>query len=163
MQKLNPEHVKYAIDFANQVSCMELLSIRLTDITVGGCQVEMGVEQKHLNPYNLVYGGVYSAMVDFTTYWAVYGEMPETAGYTTLDLHVDDLASTGLGGMIYAEGRSIKIGRSVCLAECFIRDEGGKLLVHGTSKLMVTPTIPPNDEMVAGWGFKQPPPKFLEA
>ena len=78
-------------------------------------------------------------------------------------LHVDDLASTGLGGMIYAEGRSIKIGRSVCLAECFIRDEGGKLLVHGTSKLMVTPTIPPNDEMVAGWGFKQPPPKFLEA
>ena len=45
-------------------------------------------------------------------YWAAYCEREETAGYTSLDLSVDNLAMARDGVMV-AEGRTFRRGRSI--------------------------------------------------
>lgn len=162
MRKLNPEHVKAMMAFSDNIPCVQLLDIKVIELWVGGCRIELDLARKHMNPYNGPYGGVYASLVDTATWWAIYAEMDEDVGYTTLDLHLDNL-STVPSGKLIAEGRTVKLGRTICLAEAFVRDEAGKLLVHGTSKLMVTPVRPPLDTVAAEFGLPPIPPKFIEA
>ena len=62
--------------------------------------------------------------------------MDEDAGYTSMDVCVNNLSMMKEGTLI-AEGRTIKCGRSMCLCEASITDSEGKLIAYGTSKLMV--------------------------
>lgn len=162
MRALNPEHVKAAMAFANAIACLNWLDIRVTDITLGGCQVEVELQpHKHMTPFGGPYGGLYASLVDSATWWAVYGEVGEDMGFATLDVHVDDLGMA-FGGKLVAEGRRIKLGRSICVSEAFIRDEAGKLMAHGTSKVMLAPNLPTINDVLAQRGEPLLPPKYLD-
>lgn len=62
--------------------------------------------------------------------------MDEDAGYTSMDVCVNNLSMMKEGTLI-AEERTIKCGRSMYLCEASITDSEGKLIAYGTSKLMV--------------------------
>jgi len=55
----------------------------------------------------------------------------------------------------------IKVGRSICLAEATVKDADGKLLAHGTSKLMILEETQSVNQALKVMGYKALPPKFL--
>ena len=161
MKQINPEHISALLELANRGPFFELLSMKGCELGIGYSRVEIDLQSKHNNPFGIVHGGVYSSIIDTAAYWAVYCELDENVGYTTIDLSVNNL-STISEGKIIAEGKSIKIGRSICLAEARALDNNGKLLAHGTSKLMVLGEKQSAEHAVRSMGYKPLPPKFIE-
>jgi len=160
LKRLNPDHIKALLDFVNQGPYFRLLSMKVREMGEGFAKVEMDIENKHLNPSGGVHGGVYSSLIDTATFWAVYCDVEEDAGLISLDLKVDNLAPAKEGHLV-VQGRRIKAGKSICLAEAVIVDSRGKYLAHGTSKQKVIPGGPPIGQRVPAMGYKPLPPKFI--
>lgn len=160
MRKINPEHIESILDLINRGPYFELLSMKVCELSTGYSRVEVDLERKHLNPFGIAHGGVYSSVIDTAAYWAVYCEVEENAGFTTIDIKVDNL-SMAKDGKIIVEGRSIKIGRSICLSEATAKDIHGKLLAHGTSKLMITQGLQSIGHAIEALGYRALPPKFI--
>lgn len=103
---------------------------------------------------------LFSSILDTATFWALYCCIGEEDGITTLDLQVNNLAAAAFGKII-AEGRLIRMGRTIGLAEGTLKDENGRLLVQGTSKMFVLPGLQSIDKVADRVGFETLPPKFL--
>jgi uncharacterized protein (TIGR00369 family) len=160
MASLNPEHVQAVIRAVNQGPIFRHMSMPLREIGVGYAIVELTVGREHLNPFGGIHGGVYASVIDTAAYWAVYCELDEKAGFVSIDLKIDYLAPTS-GGVVIATGRSIKVGRSMCLAEATATDAEGRWLAHGTSKMLVTPGMQTIADALSFTGAGTLPPKFI--
>jgi acyl-coenzyme A thioesterase PaaI-like protein len=57
------------------------------------------------------------------------------------------------GGKMRARGKTIRIGKSICLGEASVEDERGALLAHGTATLMIVRNLKLKGEAVL-------PPKY---
>ena len=160
MKKLNPEHIKAVLELINQGPYFRLLSMRVCELGIGFAIVEIDIENKHLNPFGGIHGGVYSSLIDTAAYWAVYCDVEEKAGLISLDVKVDNLATVKEGGLV-VKGKRIKAGKSICIAEATIVDSKGKYLAHGTSKQMIIPELQSIEQAVSAMGYEQLPPKFI--
>lgn len=144
----------------NRGPYFRLLSMEVRELKEGYARVEVDLEDKHLNPFGGVHGGVYASLIDTAAYWSVYCDVAEDAGLTSLDVKVDNLGSVTSGHLV-VEGSRIKAGRSTCLAEARIIDAQGRCLAHGTSKLMVLSGRQSIAHAIAAMGSPSLPPKFL--
>ncbi|MDR2035980.1 MAG: PaaI family thioesterase [Coriobacteriales bacterium] len=160
MREINPEHIKALKELMNRGPFYQLLSMRLCEVAVGYALVEVDLQDKHHNPFGTVHGGAYSAMIDTAAYWSAYCELNEGVGLTTIDLNVNLLAMAK-SGLVSVEGRSLKVGRSLCLTEASVKDESGRLLAHGTSKLMVLQGKQSIATAIQTMDHTELPPKFL--
>lgn len=153
IKKLNPAHVAAIAKTVNTCPYFTLLSMELKSFDLGESHLEVEIQQKHLQPYGIVHGGVCASITDAAIYWAVYAGREETVGLTTLELKLNYLAPVSEGRLI-AKGKSVKTGKSICLGEASVEDDKGNLVAHGTSTLMVLDSL-------KFWGQSQLPPKFL--
>jgi acyl-coenzyme A thioesterase PaaI-like protein len=64
-------------------------------------------------------------------------------------------------GLIIAEGKSLKVGKSICLTEAVVKDSTGRLLAQGTSKLMILQGKQSISHAIEAMGHTVLPPKFL--
>jgi uncharacterized protein (TIGR00369 family) len=160
MSKLNPLHVEAVIELINKGPFFKHLSMMVKELGVGYATVELGISNEHLNPFGGLHGGVYASAIDTAAYWAVYCEVDEDTGLVSIDLKVDYLAAINAGKLI-VKGRSLKIGRTMCLAEATILDQNGKWLAHGSSKLMVTKDLQAMENIIDFVGGKSLPPKNI--
>ena len=158
---LNPEHIKALINLINHGPYFELLSMEVCELGVGYSVVKTNLDKKHLNPFGIVHGGVYSSVIDTAAYWAAYCELDENVGFTTIDVTVNNLSMVNAGEII-VEGKSLKIGRSICLAEAAVKDVYGKLLAHGTSKMMILQGKQSINHAIESMGNSVLPPKFID-
>lgn len=161
MATLNQQHLNAVMKLINQSPYFMLLSMSVVDLGVGYSRVEMELSKRHLNPFGGIHGGVYSSLIDTAAYWAVYCDVEENAGLISLDVSVTMLAPVKTGRLV-VEGKRIKAGRTICIAEAAVVDENGKFLAHGTSKQMVTPGLQTIAQAVKAIGYKELPPKFLD-
>ena len=160
MASLNPEHVSAVLNAINQGPFFKHLSMPVTDMGIGFSIVELDVVDEHLNPFGGIHGGVYASLIDTAAYWAAYCELNENVGLISIDLKIDYLAPVSKG-LIKTKGRSIKIGKSMCLAEATATDQNGKWLAHGTSKMMVTEGLQTIQDAFNHTGSEKLPPKFI--
>jgi uncharacterized protein (TIGR00369 family) len=160
MASLNPEHVQAVIKAINQGPYFRHLSMPVKEMGIGYSIVELKVCNEHLNPFGGIHGGVYASVIDTAAYWAAYCELEEGIGLISIDLKIDYLAPIS-EGMITTKGRSIKIGKSMCLAEATATDGNGKWLAHGTSKMMVTKGLQTIEDALNFTGSDLLPPKFI--
>ena len=161
MPELNPKHVQAVLDIINRGPYFRHLSMPVKDIGVGYSLVELDIGNEHLNPFGGLHGGVYASAIDTAAYWSVYCDLPEDVGMISLDLKVDFLAPANAGKMII-QGRRIKIGRTICLAEATAFDQNGKWLAHGISKMMVTQGLQSIKDALDFLGVEYLPPKFIQ-
>jgi uncharacterized protein (TIGR00369 family) len=161
VKKLNQKHIDKVIELINSSPYFSLLSINVCVIEHGYCKIEIILDEKHLNPFGGLHGGVYSSSIDTAAYWAVYGSVDEDIGLISIDLHVDNI-STVQKGKIIVEGKQIKAGRTICFSEGTIMDENGKILAHGLSKILVTDKLQTINQAVMAMGYEALPPKYLE-
>ena len=160
MKQLNSQHIKTVMQLINQSPYFQLISMQVCELDLGYARMEAQQQNKHLNPYGGVHGGVYASLMDAAAYWSIYSELDEEADYTTLDLQIDYLGISNAQKLI-AEGRRIKTGRSIHLAQVSLHDETGKQLAYGTSKMAVINGTPTILKAMAASGLGVLPAKFL--
>ena len=161
MRQIKQEHITALLELINRGPFFELLSIKVYELGIGYAKVEVDLQKKHYNPFGAIHGGVYSSIIDTAAYWSAYCELGENIGYTSIDLSVNNLSMVR-EGKIFVEGRSIKIGRSTCLTEAYVKDKDGKLLAHGISKLMILNGKQSIADALVSMGYQSLPPKFID-
>lgn len=154
MRKINPEYVSIVSKATSASPYFKLLNMSLIDFDIGTCRIEIVIDpKKHFQPFGNVHGGVYSSIIDAAAFWAVYGQVDENVGMTSVDLKLNYLSATN-GSKLVAHGKKIKLGRTLGYGQTQVTDESGKMLAHGTSTLMIIPDL--------NFKFDEPlPPKFL--
>lgn len=160
MALLNPDHVQAVIKAINQGPYFKHLSMPVKEMGIGYSIVELKVGNEHMNPFGGIHGGAYASVIDTAAYWSAYCELDERVGLISIDLKIDYLAPIS-DGVITTKGRSIKIGKSMCLAEATATDKDGKWLAHGTSKMMVTKGLQTIEDAFSFTSSKALPPKFV--
>ena len=154
MKRLNPDYLELVAKKVNGCPYFTLVSMEITNFEWGQCRIEVVIQEKHLQPFGMVHGGVYSSLVDAAAFWAVYTQIDEDVGITTVEIKLNYLNPASKGYMI-AIGKIIKMGRTLCLGETSIEDERGRLLAYGTATMMILKDMKMQGDM-------ELPPKFLE-
>jgi uncharacterized protein (TIGR00369 family) len=155
MRKLNPKHILKVAESINRCPYFSLLSMGIVSLTPGRSVLNLKVSEKHLQPYGIVHGGVYSSLIDAACFWASYTEVEEPAGLTTVEMKLNYLAPA-TSGVFLAEGEVIKTGKRLCLSKAVIKDgENKRLLAHGTATMMVLESLKIDGQIDL-------PPKFLD-
>ena len=161
MPELNPEHVKAVIGAINNGLFFRHMSMRVTELGVGYSVVVVEIGKEHMNPFGVLHGGAIASAIDTAAYWSAYGELPEESGLVSIDLKVDFLAPIS-DKRIVVNGQRIKSGKTIYLAEAKMSDREGKVLAHGTSKLMVMRDRQSIIDVVRYVGSGKLPQKFLK-
>ncbi|MBU1275293.1 MAG: PaaI family thioesterase [Proteobacteria bacterium] len=155
MKRINPAWLKAIQSGVNPCPYFELQSMRIADVSWGKARLEIDLARKHLQPFGIVHGGVLSTIADAAGFWGVYSQMEPGLAMTTVELKVNFLAPTKDEGQLIAEGRCIKLGRTLGLGEATVMNSAGRVVAHATTTLMVAPrlTLVNQDDL---------PPKFLD-
>jgi uncharacterized protein (TIGR00369 family) len=138
--KLNPEWINEVCYATNQCPYFQLLSMTIQELHIGSSLLDIDLQHKHLQPFGVVHGGVFASIIDAAAFWAVFPEISESDGMTTVDLKINYLAPSFEGRLI-AKGNKIKLGRTLALGEARVYDTDEKLLAHGVSTLIVTRNV----------------------
>jgi uncharacterized protein (TIGR00369 family) len=110
-----------------------LLAMKILDIGMGFSVVEIDLDQKHLQPFGLVHGGVFVSIIDAAAFWAFFYEIEDqNAGATSVDLKLNYLAPA-MSGRLIARGHQIKHGKTLGYAEARVTDENSKVFAHCTT------------------------------
>jgi uncharacterized protein (TIGR00369 family) len=136
MQHPNDDYVNKLIGMVNTSPYPKHLRMQLASISVDQALVKLNTEQCHLQPFGIVHGGVLATLIDTATFWSVFLRLPEDAGLVNIDLKLNYLKSISTG-LMTAQGRCIRAGRTINYAEASVKDKEGNLIAHGTSTLMV--------------------------
>jgi uncharacterized protein (TIGR00369 family) len=147
----NEEYINKLIEKVNTSPFPSHLRMKLISISLDQATVKLETGRCHLQPFGIVHGGVMATLVDTATFWSVFLRLPEDAGLVNIDLKLNYLKSIA-SGVMTAEGRCIRAGRSINYAEASVKDNKGNLIAHGTSTLMILP----------GKGIRLEAKKFLD-
>jgi uncharacterized protein (TIGR00369 family) len=154
MMRINPEWLHSIQSMVNPSPYFNLQSMEIKELTPGASRLEIILGKKHLQPFGIVHGGVYSTLVDAAGFWACYSLLEPGLGLTTVEMKLNYLAPAK-GGRLIGLGRCIKQGRNLSLADANIEDAEGRLLAHGTVTLMALHDLPLG-------GQEEFPRKFLD-
>jgi uncharacterized protein (TIGR00369 family) len=154
MKRLNPDYVSAVNRTVNRSPYFQLISMSITDLGEGTSRMEVSLGEKHLQPFGMVHGGVFSSLIDASAFWAVYPLLDEGLGLTTVEMKLNYLYPAQKGKML-AQGQCVKLGKTLALGQSEIHDQEGRLLAYGTVTLMVLPELALGSE----GSF---PPKFLD-
>lgn len=110
----------------------ELLGTRCVLREPGRTRYELTVGADHLNKRGVAHGGVVASLLDTALGAAVVASIAPEEWTGTLELSVQ-FREPVLPGVIVAEGRVARRGKSIAFAEGEIRDEAGRILAtaHG--------------------------------
>ena len=138
--QLNPRYKEAVAKVVNQSPYFSLLSMEIKNLDWGTSLLEIQLAEKHLQPFGFVHGGVIASIVDAATFWAVFPQVENEMGLTTVEIKVNYLAPAKEGKLV-AEGRCVKKGKTLALGEAYIRNGEGNLIAHGTTTMMVVPDL----------------------
>lgn len=114
----------------------QTLGFRIVEIAPNAATFEMeAIASRHANPMGTLHGGVLCDLSDGAMGMAWASELEEGESFTTLEMKINFLKPVW-NSRLRAEGRVLKRGKSVGLAECYVRDEKGDLVAYATSTLM---------------------------
>jgi uncharacterized protein (TIGR00369 family) len=116
---------------------MHLMGFDLSRIELGEVHGEMKLEQKHLQQFGFVHGGVTSTISDITMGFAAYSLMPVGKGVVTANLSVD-YHYPGTGEKIRAEAKVDKAGTKLlyCSARIYTEENGQSKLIATARSIM---------------------------
>ncbi len=138
--QLNPGYTEAVARLVNESPYFSLLSMEIKDLQWGTCLMEIELDEKHLQPFGNVHGGAIASVVDAAAFWAVFPQVERGKGLTTVEMKLNYLAPVQKGKLM-AQGRSIKLGRTLALGETSVTNGKGTLVAHGTATMMVVPDL----------------------
>ena len=105
------------------------LKMRLLELSPGYAKVAMKVRPEHQNFNSLTFGGMVMAVADQAFAYTVNSvDLPSVA--TQFNIHF--IAAAKVGDELIAEGRLVKSGKRVSIAEMTVTNQEGKLIAKAT-------------------------------
>jgi uncharacterized protein (TIGR00369 family) len=147
----NPAYILELKELVKNSPFPRHMKMELGDIALDRATITLDLDRCHLQPFGIVHGGVLATLIDTATFWAAFLATDDGAGLVNVDLKLNYLKPVTSGRLV-ARGRCLQAGRTISYAEASVSDEGGTLVAHGTSTLMILP----------GKGLSLTVPKFLE-
>jgi len=138
--RLNPEYTKAISTLVNRSPYFSLISMKIKELEWGTSVLEVELEEKHLQPFGYVHGGAIASVIDAATFWAVFPQVKDGMGLTTVEIKANFLAPVQKGTLV-VEGRCLKIGRSLAVGEAYVNSSEGSLIAHGTATMMIVPDL----------------------
>ena len=114
----------------------ELIGAKVIKAKDGESIVEMTIEDKHLQAYGILHGGVLATLIDNGIGAAVHSLLTEEEASATVDLNIKFLKGIS-EGVLRSEGKVFKKGRSMMFAECSIFDDKDQLIAWGSGTFAV--------------------------
>jgi uncharacterized protein (TIGR00369 family) len=115
-----------------------LMDSELVSIGDGEAVFRCTPDESTYNPLGMVHGGLLCTLLDSAAGCAVHTLLPAGAGYASIEIKVSFLKPLGAGtGEIEAHGQALKVGRRVAFAEAQARAQGGELVGHATTSLVI--------------------------
>jgi uncharacterized protein (TIGR00369 family) len=139
--EFNPRYTEAISKIVNRSPYFELLSMEIKDLQWGTSLLEVQLGEKHLQPYGTVHGGAIASVVDAAAFWAAFTQVMEGTGLTTVEMKLNFLAPAQKGKLV-AQGRCIRMGKTLALGEAVVKDADGNLVAHGTATMMIVPNQP---------------------
>ena len=75
--KPNPESIERLIEQVRTSPYPAHMKMRLASIVVDQAVVELEADDRHLQPVQIVHGGVLATVIDTATFWAAFLRLPE--------------------------------------------------------------------------------------
>jgi uncharacterized protein (TIGR00369 family) len=112
-----------------------LVGFRMTEVEEGRVVFELEAGPQHARPLGTLHGGIVCDVADAALGCAHASLLGDGETFTTLELKINFVKPIW-GGVLRAEGKVLKSGRTIGLAECRVTDESGSLVAYATSTLM---------------------------
>jgi uncharacterized protein (TIGR00369 family) len=113
----------------------QLIGFRMVEAEPGRVVFELEVGPQHASPLGTLHGGIVCDVADAALGCAHASLLGDGETFTTLELKINFVKPIW-GGALRAEGKVLKSGRTIGLAECRVTDESGSLVAYATSTLM---------------------------
>lgn len=137
---LNPDYIAAVKESLAASPFPALVGMQLVEVDLDLTHIALEVEDRHLQPFGIVHGGVLATLIDTATFWAAFWQLPSGSGLVNVDLKLNYLAAVPLDrGCLTAVGRCLRAGRQISYSEARVIDDEGRLIAHGTSTLMSLP------------------------
>ncbi len=105
------------------------LKMRLLELSPGYAKVAMKVRPEHQNFNGLTFGGIVMAVADQAFAYTVNSvDLPSIAS----QFNIHFIAAARVGDELIAEGRLMKSGKRVSIAEMTVINQEGKLIAKAT-------------------------------
>jgi len=105
------------------------LKMQLLELSPGYAKVAMKVRPEHQNFHGMTFGGIVMAIADQAFGYAVNSvDFPSVAS----QFNTHFIAAARVGDELIAEGRVVKSGRRVSIAEVTVTNQEGKLIAKAT-------------------------------
>jgi uncharacterized protein (TIGR00369 family) len=120
--------------FERRASLNQSMGLHLLDAGPGWARLRLQLRPDVMNPFGSVHGGATAALVDSAAGSAIAaGCAPDSDRIMgTIDMQVHFLARAK-GSELTAEGRMVRAGRAVAVAQVEVRDDQGELVALGTA------------------------------
>lgn len=116
----------------------QTLGFRLVEVERGRALFSGTPAVDFYNPIGSVHGGWAATLLDSCMGCAVHSTLPAGVAYTTLEFKIDLMrAITVQTGEVTAEGRVVRVGKRVGLAEGVLRDANGEQLARGSTTCLI--------------------------
>jgi uncharacterized protein (TIGR00369 family) len=112
------------------VPFLELVGAQLEEMSEGYARLALTLQEQHLNPHGVMHGGVATTLMDSaaaTALVSLRGDKWRTQA--SIEMNAAFLAPARSGDEIIAEGRIIKLGRSIAFAEAEVRRRADNELI----------------------------------
>lgn len=117
---------------------MQTLPAKVVYVEKGLVRMHAFPNDSHMNLQGVVHGGFAATIIDTVTGFAVLSALDDGGvGSSTIDLAVKMLKPVKPDTTLIAEGRIIKAGRTIAVADATITDAEGSIYAHGTTTYML--------------------------
>jgi uncharacterized protein (TIGR00369 family) len=111
-----------------------IIGFRFTELSVDGAKAEIEIRPDLHQPYGIVHGGVYCAVIESMTSMSAAAWLGDD-GYVVGVSNTTDFLRSVSEGTLYAVTSPLHRGRSQQLWEARITDEHGRVIAHGQVRL----------------------------
>jgi len=111
-----------------------IIGFRFTSLSVDGAKAELELRPDLHQPYGIVHGGVYCAVIESMTSMSAAAWLGDDGYVVGVSNTTDFLRSVGVG-TLYASTAPLHRGRSQQLWEARVTDEHSRIVAHGQVRL----------------------------
>ena len=112
-----------------------LIGFKIVEADVGRAVIELEAGPRHANPMGTLHGGVICDVADAAMGTAYASTLGENESFTTVELKVNFMKPVW-EGLIRAEAKVIKKGKTIGLLQCEVTDSKNSLVAFVTSTCM---------------------------
>lgn len=120
-------------------SMSHTLGFRLTDVEHGRAVISGETSSDYCNPNGTIHGAWPAALLDSCMGSAVHSTLPAGVDFTIVEVKINFVRPIFVDtGVVSAEGRIVKVGRQIGLADGVVRDSNGEVLATGSTTCLIS-------------------------